>query len=71
VAQHKSNAKFDSANQYRRVPPAYHQNIDHVFAPSGVGVQSCALLLHLQSGRFVGTMPSDHNPLECDLTLPY
>jgi endonuclease/exonuclease/phosphatase family metal-dependent hydrolase len=71
VAQSLANHKFNSANDYYRTPPAFARSIDHVFTSPGVGVTSWRLLLNLSSGKFVGTIPSDHNPLVADVVFPY
>jgi len=65
------NARFNSANLYLRTPPADGRSIDRIFAPAGVGVASWRLTIDLSNGRFVGVIPSDHNPIAADLTLPY
>lgn len=71
VAQSLSNPQYNSANQYLRTPLAYGQSIDYVFVPPGVSVQSRSLLIHLVHGRFVGVMPSDHDPVLAALSVPY
>jgi endonuclease/exonuclease/phosphatase family metal-dependent hydrolase len=70
-AQWLGNQRYNSANGYWRTPPAFGQSIDHIYAPPGVAVVSWRLLLNLSSGRFVGVMPSDHNALVADMTIPY
>jgi endonuclease/exonuclease/phosphatase family metal-dependent hydrolase len=69
VAQHRTNTRYDSANEYYRTPPAWGENLDHIWAVPGVGVRDWEQLLHLSGGKFVGTIPSDHNPLVADLRL--
>lgn len=71
VAQVLGNDAYNSANQYRRVPPRVGQSIDYVFAPPGVAVTSRLLLLPLSGGRFRGVIPSDHNPLLVSAAYPY
>lgn len=71
VAQHVTDAKYDSGNGYLRKPAAHGLDIDHVYAPPGVGVGSWQLVLNLRNGRFVGTIPSDHNPVVADVFYPY
>jgi endonuclease/exonuclease/phosphatase family metal-dependent hydrolase len=71
AAQSRSMAHYNSANQYLRTPPHTGDDIDHVFAPPGVGVASWSLVEHLQDGHFVGVMPSDHNPLVSTVLVPY
>jgi len=70
-AQWLGNQRYNSANGYWRTPPAFGQSIDHIYAPPGVAMVSWRLLLNLTNGSFVGVMPSDHNPLVADMTIPY
>jgi endonuclease/exonuclease/phosphatase family metal-dependent hydrolase len=70
-AQSLGNQLYNSSNGYLRTPPATGWSVDHVYAPPGVAVVSWRLLLNLSYGKFVGVMPSDHNPLVADLTFPY
>ena len=42
-----------------------------MYAPAGVAVRGWALALKLSDGKFVGAIPSDHNPLVADVVLPY
>ncbi|MGI8882508.1 MAG: endonuclease/exonuclease/phosphatase family protein [Jatrophihabitans sp.] len=65
------NRDYNSANQYLRTPPRGYNSIDHVFASPGVGVRTWKLLINLTKGRLVGVIPSDHNPIVSDLTIPY
>jgi hypothetical protein len=39
--------------------------------PPGVGVRRFEVVASLTSGRYVGVIPSDHNPVAADLVLPY
>ncbi|MBV9485220.1 MAG: fibronectin type III domain-containing protein [Frankiaceae bacterium] len=71
VAQHRQNARFNTANHYLRRPPHVGARIDYVYAPTGVGVKSWRLIMHVRHGSFVGTIPSDHNPLVSDLSIPF
>jgi hypothetical protein len=71
VAQTLVNRAYNSANQYMRSPVTGHWDIDHVYAPAGVAVRRWELALTLSSGRFVGAIPSDHNPVVADVVLPY
>ncbi len=65
------NDRYNSANQGFRIAASGGFNIDHIFAGPGLAVLRWAMLLDVNSsGRFVGTFPSDHNPLVADLTLP-
>lgn len=70
VTPEAANSRFNSANQYYRTPPARGLNIDHIFAGPGVAVTGWEMLLRVNGGQFVGTIPSDHNPLVADLVIP-
>lgn len=72
AAQAHTNAKYNSANGYKRKPMADGLSVDHIFTEPGVGVASWGLYLHLDSsGSFIGTIPSDHNPLYADVSIPF
>ena len=71
VAQHRSNARFNTSNQYQRRAPHYAAHMDAVFVSPGVAVRSWSQLLHVSGGRFVGVIPSDHNPVVVTLDYPY
>jgi endonuclease/exonuclease/phosphatase family metal-dependent hydrolase len=63
-------AQYNSANRYLRTPPALGQSIDYVFAPPGIGVRSRSVVMSLVAGRFAGVIPSDHNPVLAEVTVP-
>jgi endonuclease/exonuclease/phosphatase family metal-dependent hydrolase len=71
VAQSRQYAHFNTANGYARRPPRDGMRIDYVFAPQGVGVKSWRLVMRLRGGKFVGTIPSDHNPVVSEVMVPY
>ena len=71
VSQIFANRQYNSANQYYRTPPAYSDNVDHIFAGPGVGMRAWSQVLQLSAGKFLGVIPSDHNPVIADLTIPY
>ncbi|MGN6472993.1 MAG: endonuclease/exonuclease/phosphatase family protein [Mycobacteriales bacterium] len=71
VAAHRSGAKWNTANRYRTRPKADYAHMDEVFVSRGVGVTSWKQLLNLSHGRFVGVIPSDHNPVVASLRIPY
>jgi endonuclease/exonuclease/phosphatase family metal-dependent hydrolase len=71
VAQSLTNAKYDSVNALYRVAKKGHGSYDHVYATGGIGVRSWGELLNLSHGRFVGTIPSDHNPVVSTVEIPY
>jgi hypothetical protein len=70
-AAHYSNASYDSINAYYRRPKHGHGSSDHIYATRGIGIVKWGELLHLSGGSFVGTIPSDHNPIYADVELPY
>lgn len=71
AAQSLTNARFDSANRYRRRPPQFGHNIDHIFTSPGVGMVSFRMLLHEKHGKLTGVIPSDHNPIEATMLYPF
>jgi endonuclease/exonuclease/phosphatase family metal-dependent hydrolase len=71
VAHTRTNAGYNSDNDYLRKPPRSGVSIDHIYAPSGIKVASAGIVLHLRHGRFVGVIPSDHNPVVAGLLYPY
>jgi endonuclease/exonuclease/phosphatase family metal-dependent hydrolase len=71
VAQSRTNAEYNSANGYFAAPPAYGYRLDYIFVPQGVAVDHWGLLLNLSHGKFVGTIPSDHNAMVANLLVPY
>lgn len=71
LASHRSKARFNTANQYYNRPPAARAHMDDIFVSRGIGVRSWAQLLDLSHGRFVGVIPSDHNPVVAQLEIPY
>jgi endonuclease/exonuclease/phosphatase family metal-dependent hydrolase len=73
VAQTRTNAKYDSANQNLRTPAQSQpsQRIDEIYVPPGVGVKAWVNKLDLTNGKFVGVIPSDHNAVYADVVIPY
>jgi endonuclease/exonuclease/phosphatase family metal-dependent hydrolase len=71
AAPRHTNGAYNSANQYFRRPKKTHDRIDHIYAPPGIIVRSAGIVLQLRHGRFVGAIPSDHNPLIADVLYPY
>jgi hypothetical protein len=71
VAPVTVNRTLNSANKYRRVAPRASAHVDHIYAPPGVGVRRFEIVANLTSGKFTGTIASDHNPVTADLVLPY
>jgi len=71
VATSRSHADFNSANGYERTPPKQHMRLDYIFTQNGIAVKSWAMLINLTHGKFVGVIPSDHNPIVANLQIPY
>jgi endonuclease/exonuclease/phosphatase family metal-dependent hydrolase len=71
VAQTRTRARYNTAENYKRTPPKNGARIDYVFAAPGVAVQSWGLVMDLAHGSFVGTIPSDHNPLVSNVVIPF
>lgn len=71
VAQSFTRGTYDSMNQYRRHPYHYSLDIDYVWAPPGVAATSYGTALKLKDGAFVGSIPSDHNPVFARVVFPY
>lgn len=71
VAPKRIRGAYNTANHYQTRPPKTNAHIDYVFAPPGVAVRSWINELRLSHGKFVGTIPSDHNALVSDLSIPY
>ena len=71
VAQTHSNVAYNSENGYMRTPPKNGGSIDRIAASPGVALRSWSELLHLSGGKFVGVIPSDHNPVTADVSFAY
>jgi hypothetical protein len=71
AAQAHVRANYRSMNHYARIPPTGEYHIDRVFAGPGAAVRTWRQLLKISHGRFVGTIPSDHNPVMSDLVIRY
>jgi endonuclease/exonuclease/phosphatase family metal-dependent hydrolase len=71
AAQTRSHEQYNSANGYLTTAPTNGLRIDYIMAPPGVAVKSWNLLLNLSHGKFVGVIPSDHNPIVANLMIPY
>ncbi len=63
AAQVQSNTQYNSANQYLRTAPAFGDSIDHIYASQGVAFYSIRHALHVSGGKYIGVMPSDHDPV--------
>jgi endonuclease/exonuclease/phosphatase family metal-dependent hydrolase len=71
VAPKRTHAQYNSDNDYLRAPPHSGVDIDHIFAPAAVKVVSAGIVVALRHGKFVGVIPSDHNPVVARLHYPY
>jgi endonuclease/exonuclease/phosphatase family metal-dependent hydrolase len=71
VARTRSYYHINSANQYMRTPPMDGRSIDRVFTSPGVGIRTWRVLANMSGTRMVGVIPSDHNPVQVDVTVPY
>lgn len=63
--------KYNSSNQLRRVPPKKYMHADYIWVPKGTVVWSWSQALKLRRGKFVGTIPSDHNPIFASIRVRY
>jgi endonuclease/exonuclease/phosphatase family metal-dependent hydrolase len=71
VAQSRKNTRYSSYNGYFRVASTAGGCIDHIFAEPGVALRIWSQLLDVRHGRFLGVIPSDHNPILAGITIPY
>jgi endonuclease/exonuclease/phosphatase family metal-dependent hydrolase len=53
-----------------RRPPRFGAHIDYIYVPQSVRVTSWRMVMRLNHGQFVGTIPSDHNPVVANLAVP-
>lgn len=70
AAGRRVNGSYDTGNQYMRRPPRFGARIDYIFVPQSIHVRDWRVILRLRHGQFVGTIPSDHNPVVADLGVP-
>jgi len=71
VSRMRTNSKYNSANGYLRRPPAHGRSVDHIYVGQGIGTPAWHEFLDLYHGAFRGVIPSDHNLVAADVTLPY
>ena len=71
AAKVRHHSKYNSANGYNPKPPAFYDDIDVLLTEPGVGVARWDELLNLSHGKFMLPIPSDHNPLVADVTIPH
>lgn len=71
-AEKTIRANVKTVNRYRRVAPrdSFAPMVDHIFV-SPMRVKEWEVVARLDSrGRFIGTIPSDHNMLRATVVLP-
>jgi endonuclease/exonuclease/phosphatase family metal-dependent hydrolase len=71
VAQSHVNEQYQSFNGYIRTPHVYTIDIDYIWVSPGVSASSWGMAMRLSNGSFVGTIPSDHNPVYSQVQYPY
>jgi endonuclease/exonuclease/phosphatase family metal-dependent hydrolase len=72
VAQSRTVTQYGTVNDYRRVPPLHSTRwIDRFFTTPGIATRWWTQILHLTNGAFVGTIPSDHNPIVAGINVQY
>lgn len=71
IAQSHHYERYDSMNEYLRTPMRYFIYIDYLFAPPGVATSSWGTALRLSGGKWVGTIPSDHDPVYATMIVRY
>ena len=63
-------ANYSSYNDFKRNPPRHGTYIDYIFV-SPMRVAEWETVVNVDSsGRFIGTIPSDHNLIRADVYLP-
>ncbi|MFY0407850.1 endonuclease/exonuclease/phosphatase family protein [Solicola sp. PLA-1-18] len=71
VAAKRVKSSYSSNNQLRRKPPRKYLHADYVWVSRGTSVSRWSQAIRLRKGKFVGTIPSDHNPVFASIRLPY
>ncbi|MFD1211671.1 endonuclease/exonuclease/phosphatase family protein [Arthrobacter sp. GCM10027362] len=69
----RTKANFNSSHGFLNPPPStYGTQIDYVMVSNDVAVKKWELVADIDptTGRFVGTIPSDHHAVKALLTLP-
>jgi endonuclease/exonuclease/phosphatase family metal-dependent hydrolase len=67
----RKNAQYNSVNQYYRTPPTHGLHVDDIVTTPGVQIRSWEEVVDLHHHKFLGPIPSDHNPVEADIAIPY
>ncbi len=70
AARYHTSAQYASINLYTPTP-ALGGSADRQFVTGGIAVAGWGELLNLYQGKFLGVIPSDHNPVYADIQLPY
>ena len=71
IAQRHYN-NVHSMNFYQRTPMPYPNDvIDDIYLPAGAGASTWSVALNLKSGKLVGTIPSDHDPVVASVYFAY
>lgn len=75
LAEKMVDVEYNSANKWERVAPRTKfdvgTNVDYVLVSKGVRVSHYQTVVDVDSdGRFIGTIPSDHNQIKAVVHLP-
>lgn len=75
IAETMINAQYNSANHFYRTPPRTKfdvgTHIDYMYVSPGIRVETWRQALTLdEAGKFIGTIPSDHNMIQMQVHLP-
>ncbi len=71
VAQSHVNPNWDSINDYMRAPYHYSLYWDYIWLSAGVSATQWGMAVRISGGKFVGVIPSDHNPIWAQLSFGY
>jgi endonuclease/exonuclease/phosphatase family metal-dependent hydrolase len=71
VAQTRYNERYDSMNELMVTPNPYSLFIDYLYLTPGVSASTWGMAMRFSSGKMVGTIPSDHNPIWAWVQVPY
>ncbi len=75
IAETMINAQYNSANHFYRTPPRTKfdvgTHIDYMYVSRGIRVETWRQAMSLdEAGKFIGTIPSDHNMIQMQVHLP-
>lgn len=74
IAESMPGVEYNSANHFERTaartkfPIGTH--VDYILVSKGVGVSQYRMVVDVENGEFVGTIPSDHNQVKAVVRLP-